>query len=319
MTKRRTPAKRSKPRRKSRRAPARTGTRGSARKRAPARKGQGKAPRSREMRRAMATATSGQRSAGERVAAIAETPAAITNPTNLRAMLTVLRNRAEPIEVRLAALQALQAASFAVVAFEPNRDKYIAALREVATDPDPELRQRVLGILSREKDGFAETKLLEGLTRPAKALVSPEKALQLLSNDPHAAAYPVARAIVDNPPSPEAKREALRLLAADAASAPLFERMLRDKTQAAEIRQVSAAALNAIDPAKFQSHARQIVLDTSESDEMQASSLTALTEFGDRDALAADETLKKRAGDLTASRAQQAPAAARRFMAKYQR
>jgi hypothetical protein len=267
----------------------------------------------------MATATSASKSARERVAAIAQTPNAIIKSANLRAMLTVLRDRLEPIEVRLAALQALQAASFAVVAFAPSRDKYIAALREVATDHDPELRQRVLGILSRENDGFAQAKLIEGLTQPARALVSPEKALQLLGSDPHAAAYPVARAIVAKPPNDAARREALRLLAADATSAPLFESMLRDKTQSADVRQVSAAALSAIDPAKYQTHAREIVLDAGESDEMQATSLTALTEFGNREALAADEALKKRAGDLTASRAEQAPAAARRFMAKYQR
>ena len=34
------------------------------------------------------------------------------------------------------------------------------------TTADPELRQRVLGILMREKDGFAQKKLLEGLEEP---------------------------------------------------------------------------------------------------------------------------------------------------------
>ena len=61
-----------------------------------------------------------------------------------------------------------------------SRGDYIATLRKVATDPDPELRQRVLGMLMRDKDGFAQKKLLDGLKDPAKALVPPEKALQLL-------------------------------------------------------------------------------------------------------------------------------------------
>ncbi|HET9370911.1 MAG TPA: hypothetical protein VFO19_11710 [Vicinamibacterales bacterium] len=320
MSKRRRPAKRAKPRRGATRGAKRARSRASkpARERT-TRRAKKAAPRAGEMRRAMATATSASKPSRERVAAIADTPAAITEAANLRRMLAVLRDRSEPIEVRLAALQALQAASFAVVAFAAHRDKYIAALREIATDPDAELRQRALGILTREHDGFAESKLIEGLQQPARALVPPEKALQLLSADPHAAAYPVARAIVANPPSDLAKREALRLLAADPNAAPLFEDVLRDKTQPADARQVSAAALNAIDPAKYQSHARAIVLDTAESDEMQASSLTALTEFGDRDALAADDALQQRAVDLTASRAQYAPVAARRFMAKYQR
>ena len=121
-------------------------------------------------------------------------------------------------------------------------------LRAVATDADPELRQRVLGLLAREKDGFAEKRLLEGLQQPEKALVPPEKALQLLSYDIHAEAYPVARMIVKNPPNEEAKREALRLLAADASSKPLFERILNDKEETKENRQLSASALQAIAP-----------------------------------------------------------------------
>ena len=111
-----------------------------------------------------------------------------------------------------------------------------------------ELRQRVLGILAREKDAYAQKKLLEGLRKPEKALLPPEKALQLLSYDVHADAYPVAREIVEHPPNPLAKREALRLLAADAASAPIFEKLVRDKNESVELRQLGAAALHALKP-----------------------------------------------------------------------
>ena len=90
-------------------------------------------------------------------------------------MLKVLRDADEPVKVRLAALQALQAASFSVLAFEGCRGDYIATLRQVAEDPDPELRQRVLGMLMREKDGFAQKKLLEGLHDPDKALRAARK------------------------------------------------------------------------------------------------------------------------------------------------
>ena len=119
--------------------------------------------------------------------------------------------------------------------------------------------QRVLGILAREKDGYAQKRLLEGLQDPSKALVPPEKALQLLSYDVHAEAYPVAREIVKEPPNPEAKREALRLLSADANSAPVFEKLLRDKEEDRDIRQISAAALQAVKPKRFQEQAREIV------------------------------------------------------------
>ena len=152
---------------------------------------------------------------------------------DLQAMLKVLSDQSEPMAVRLAALQSLGAAAFSVSSFASCRADYIATLRKVADDPDPELRQRVLGILMREKDGYAQKKLLEGLKNPAKALLPPEKALQLLSYDIHAEAYSAARDILKKPPNDEAKREALRLLAADAKAAPIFEKVLRRQEGAA--------------------------------------------------------------------------------------
>jgi hypothetical protein len=251
---------------------------------------------------------------------MAEVPLAVCEKDeNLQAMLNVLRNKEEPVEVRLAALQTLQAASFSVIAFEACRGDYIATLREIAEDPDPELRQRVLGILAREQDGFAQKKLLEGLQNPEKALVPPEKALQLLSYDVHAEAYPIAREIVSKPPNTAAKREALRLLAADAASAPVFEKVLRDKDELPEIRQISASALHALKPEKLLSHVREILLDTSEKDEIQALSLTALAQFGDEAKVAKDETLLKRVDRLKGEASKKIKESARQFLSKYGR
>ncbi|MBC7900501.1 MAG: hypothetical protein H7070_10675, partial [Saprospiraceae bacterium] len=240
-------------------------------------------------RASMSVATSARKSIKERVAALAEVPLAVCeNDKDLQAVLKVLRDESEPSEVRLAALQTLQAASFSVVSFESCRGDYMAALRAVAEDKDLELRQRVLGILARENDGFVQKKLLEGLENPEKALVSPEKALQLLSYDAHAEAYTAARKIISDPPNSSARREALRLLSADAASAPVFEKILRDKGESYEIRQISASALHSVEPDKLQENVREILLDTSEQEEIQAMSLTALTQFGDVQAVSDD-------------------------------
>jgi HEAT repeat protein len=275
----------------------------------------------RSARTAFLIATSARRTVKERVAALAEAPLAVCeNDKDLQAMLNVLRNKDEPLEVRLAALQSLQAASFSVIAFESCRGDYFATLRKVAEDPSPELRQRVLGLLAREKDGFAQKKLLEGLRNPDKALVPPEKALQLLSYDVHAEAYPIARAIVSKPPNDDAKREALRLLAADANSAPLFEKLLRDKNELREIRQISASALHALKPEKFLAQAREMLLDKSEYDDIQATSLTALTQFGDAEAVGKDETLLKSIDRLSVGKApSKYKQSARRFLSKYGR
>lgn len=256
---------------------------------------------------------------GQRVAAIQESSAAVCeNEADFQAMLKVLRNRDEPIKVRLAALQSLQAASFSVIAFESCRADYTAALREVAEDPDPELRQRALGLLARRKDGFAQKKLLEGLKSPAKALVSPEKALQLLSYDVHTGAYAAARTVLKKPPNDDARREALRLLAADAKSAPLFAKLLRDKKELREIRQISASALQTLEPKKFQQHARKILLDKSDYDDIKATSLVALEQFGDNEALGKDKALLQsvnrfKSGKTSAKYKQ----TARRFLSKY--
>ena len=279
-----------------------------------------KASAKRSGQRALSIGTSSRRTVKERVAALAEAPLAVCeSDDNLQAMLNVLRDRNEPEKVRLAALQSLQAASFSVVAFESCRGDYIATLRAVVEDPDPELRQRVLGILARENDGFAQKKLLEGLQNAEKALVPPEKALQLLSYDVHAEAYSVAREIVSKPPNDAARREALRLLAADATSAPVFEKILRDKGESAEIRQISASALHALKPEKLLAHAREMLLDTSEQDEIQATSLTALTQFGDDAALANDEAVLSRVDRMSGEGSTSAKQSARRFLSKYGR
>lgn len=277
-----------------------------------------KAPVKRSARVAVAAATSARKPVEERIEALAAPSLATSDKEeSLQAVLNVLRNPKEPLEVRFAALQTIQSASFSSPVFEAVRGDYIAALREVAQDPDPELRQRALGILAREKDGFAQKKLLEGLQSPEKALVPPEKALQLLGYDVHAEAYPVAREIVGNPPNAAAKREALRLLAADATSAPMFEKILRDKGETSEIRQVSAAVLQATRPERLQAYAREMVLDTSEKDELHALSLAALTQFGDAEEVAKDETLLKRVDDLKGAAPAKVKAKARQFLSKY--
>ena len=93
-------------------------TRRKAAKKAQSGKRRKTAPK-RSFRAAMAIATSARKPLKQRLAAIAEAPLAICeSDKNLQAMLNVLSDKDDRIEVRLAALQALQAASFSVVAFE---------------------------------------------------------------------------------------------------------------------------------------------------------------------------------------------------------
>jgi hypothetical protein len=277
-----------------------------------------KSPAKRTPRAAFAVATNNKKTSAERAKAFVEAPlATIASDDTLQKSLNVLRDPKQPIKVRLAALQSLQAATFSVIEFEPHREEYFAALRELVDDPDPELRQRVLGILAREKDGYVQKRLLDGLQDASKALVPPEKALQLLSYDVHAEAYPVAREILNAPPNPEAKREALRLLSADASSAPVFEKLLRDKDEDRDIRQISAAALQAVKPKRFQEQAREMLLDNKEYDDIQATALTALEQFGDQKAVTKDEKLMARVDELGKAKSAKVKKSAKRFMSRY--
>lgn len=275
-------------------------------------------PMRRSARQALTFAMNEDKPVKQRVAAMMEAPlAACESDAQMKSMLDVLTNQEEKIEVRLAALQSLQAASFSVIEFESCRADYIAALRKLVNDPDEELRSRVLGILMREKDGFAQKKLLEGLENPDKALLPPEKALQLLSYDVHAEAYPIAREIIKNPPNETAKREALRLLAADATSAPVFEKVLRDKDELAENRQISASALQALNPEKLQEHAREIVMDQTDYDQIKQTSLTALTQFANEEQMTSDDALVEEVEKLKDEASNPVKLTARRFLTKY--
>jgi hypothetical protein len=267
---------------------------------------------------AVSIATNKQKTAPKRIAALAQAPLAVCDSDdNLQSVLGVLQDVNEPMDVRLAALQSLQAASFSVVAFGSCRGDYLSTLRRIAQDRNPELRQRALGLLARQKDGFAQKKLLEGLQSPAKALVPPEKALQLLSYDVHAGAYAAARAIVNNPPNPTAKREALRLLATDATAVPMFEKILLDKNELRENRQLSASALHALDPEKMQKLARDIVLDSKDYDDIKATSLTALSQFGDNSILVTDQSLLQSVDRLKTEGSATLQESARQFLSKY--
>lgn len=265
----------------------------------------------------LAAATNSKNPVNHRIAALQTLPPSVYNTGDaLDSMMKILASTDEPMKMRLAALQSLGSAAFSSEAFPAARADYIATLRKVSSDPDPELRSRVLGILSREKDGYAQTKLLKGLQDPAQALVAPEKALQLLGNDVHADAYKVARTIAGAPPNPAARREALRLLAGDTASAPMLETVLRDKAEPTDVRQICASALHAINPVKLQQTAREILMDKTDNAEVHQTCLTALTHFGGP-AVADDKALVTRISKMSGTAKTGVQKSARQFLEKY--
>lgn len=222
------------------------------------------------------------------------------------AVVRVLGDTSADSKLRDEALSMLQGATFDTSTFARYRPAYLKALRALRTDHDLELRQRAFGILAREQDADTQDALIAGFDDPDRALLPPEKALQLLSYDPHAGAYGVARKIEKAPPNPLARREALRVLAGDAESVKLFERVLGDKGEPTEIRQLAASALNHLAPKRMQAMARDMALDANESDEVKTVCLTALANFGDPEALMQDTELQQQVDRYQQGGAEQA-------------
>ena len=203
-------------------------------------------------------------------------------------LLDLLKDQTQPAEVRLAALKVLQMLAFISPLFLAKRPAFLATLRSIVDDPDAAVRQAAIEVLAMEKDEYVQRRLLEGLDDPSRALVSPEKAIQSLGQDAHAELYPRLREIVRNPPNPAAREEAVRLLAADPESRELLVGLMRDKGESLNIRSLSAAALQSVDPVEFTQQAKQVVLDNAEDDDLRITGLTGLTHFEDRASWAPD-------------------------------
>jgi hypothetical protein len=229
-----------------------------------------------------------------RVASIREIGTTIARrPDLMEQMLAVLRDASQPQAVRLEALAALEQAAFQPARFRPLQPAYFAALRELVDDRDSTVRRRAIGVLARERDEYVQRRLTEQLESGSRTLVSTAKAIQFLAYDPHALDPALLKRIIADPPSRAAKEEAVRALAADPGSADYLAGLLRDRQEAPAVRNLSAVALQSLDPGRFEAIAREIVQDEDEDDAVRATCLNALTVRSGFESYATDETLTK--------------------------
>lgn len=235
-------------------------------------------------------------------------------------LIKTLGDTGEPKDLRLAALHALKTASFLGPAFAPYRADYLKALRAIATDHEREIREGALETLVMEKVDFARRLLSEGLRRPEKALVAEAKAIQLLSYDGHAEVAPLVRKVFTQTADLPTKEAALRFLSADPASAPLLSRVLKDPSQPARLRSLSATGLRLADPKAFERTARAIVENGKEDDDVRATCLGALTLIKDFSKTRDDPSFAKAVASLKAPKHSRAlRASARRFMSRLEK
>jgi hypothetical protein len=243
-----------------------------------------------------------------------------SDPDVIDRLLELLADASRPVDVRLEVLNLLQAISFRLPLFPDKRAGYLETLRSLVEDADAGLRRRVIGILAREKDEYVQRRLIDGLQGRERPLVPAAKAIQFLGYDVHADYFPMLREIIERPPSQAAKKEAVRVLAADPSSADLLLSILKDKQERPDIRRLAAIALQSIRPEMFEEEARRIVMDDDEHDQLRAMSVTALNHFAEPGALAEDRELTDRVGQLrqeTSSR--QLRQATAGYIAKQQR
>lgn len=203
--------------------------------------------------------------------------AAANDPDALFRSIATFRDASQPTETRLAALQNIQTAVFSVSGFDRFRASFKDALRAVAAqDNDEELRTSALELLAMNKDDYAQQLLLKGIENPAEALVPVAKAVQLLAQDDHGVAIPVARKILSGNYDVNAKVEALRALASDPGSKDLVAGILSNRALPQQLRSVSAAVLRTVDPQRFEQLAQSLIIDPHEDDDVKANALGAL-------------------------------------------
>jgi hypothetical protein len=252
---------------------------------------------------ATATATANAEPAiRKRVADIQRAPLSRdTLSTDVPALLAMVRNPQEPVAVREAALQALGAATFLGSHFAPYWVEFLNTMRQLTQlDTPAELREKALGVLASEKDHDIQELLRSGLRNPQAAVVPAARALQLLSFDDHANIAGLAQEIFHQTGDLATKEAALRVLAADANSQDLLADLLQDKSQPRSLRALSATGLHSLNPQRFSSIARNIVMDDSDFEDIRATALGALANGPEHQALRSDSQFLEQVRQLGA-------------------
>jgi hypothetical protein len=169
---------------------------------------------------------------------------------------TALARLADPKEspaVRLAAIKLLQQKQFFSTVAAEWRPAFVDALRGAIRDP--KVRPAALEVLSLFKDRATQELLLDGIRKPAKALVPLKEALRLLSTDVHADVVDVAKKVTDTPQLRRNKAafvQAVRILAADPSSVGKLQEVVGNNAYAMDARRVAATAISHLSPGALQ-------------------------------------------------------------------
>lgn len=208
----------------------------------------------------------------------------------IQTCLSILADTGEPEELRRSMFFILITIAFSSAVFKSHSAAYRSILRVLLDDNSPVLREKAAGELAKMNDAFLQERLLAGLKNETTPIVSAIKAMQLLSLDLHAEQFPVVKKILQNPATDEpTKIQAIRILGNDPDSRQLLVDLMLDKNQPGEIRMTSAASIQVSSPESFIKLAKPILLDETESNDVQAVVLTGLLLNHDKAAVYDDE------------------------------
>jgi len=205
----------------------------------------------------------------------------------IEAMLEIVQDADDDDDVRSAALNLLGTAAFQVARFRPHEQAYLQALRDLVSDEDANLREAAVDTLAVQHDPEVQQTLLAGLQGDGPLPVPRERAIQLLAEDDHLDNLPWLRELYAGG-SDDERQEAVRLMSAYPAARETLEGVLRDRDEATQVRQQSAASLHNLAPEHFENLAKEIATDSSDYAEIRMVSLSTLQHLGDSDSVYGD-------------------------------
>jgi hypothetical protein len=232
----------------------------------------------------------------------------IRHDSYIEALLAIVQDGDDDAEVRSATLRVLATAAFSAARFRAYEQSYEQALRNLVTDGDARLREAAVVALAVRHDPEVQQTLLAGLQGDGPLPVARERAIQLLAEDDHLDNLPWLRELYDSA-SDDLRQEAVRLMSSYADASELLETVIRDKDEATQVRQQSAASLRNVAPERFEDVAKEIVTDSSDYPEVRTVSLVTLQHLGCSERVYGDADFLRRLEDIGAD--ESAPEVAR--------
>lgn len=193
-------------------------------------------------------------------------------------LIEMLNQKQENETVRRAIFYTLRSMQFGSTTLSANLPLYKNALRTLIQSGDLiDLHDMAIEILVFKKDEFIQRQLLEGFKNPAMQITNPRNSIRLLSYDTHGNYSSLFRELAKSRQTdPETRSLALKGLSADVHSIGLFENILDDIREEANIRYVAAMGIKNLDPKKLQERMKHILKNHMEDEPLQIALLNML-------------------------------------------